>query len=102
MFVSSRSSPITGRATPETLVPVIFSPSTTYSLVAAGRSAAQIFRPKKKETGVTDSVKANLILGGVKMNLAMALCASAIAGVKDRGLCVALDISHLKRGKGIY
>lgn len=78
------------------LVPVIFGPCTTFSLAAAGASAAQIFRPKKTETGVPDSVKANLILGGVKMNLAMALCASAIIGFKDRGLCVALNIFHLK------
>lgn len=94
--------PIAGRVTPETLVPVIFNPSTTYSLAAAGPSAAQILRPKKKETGVTDSVKANLILGGVELNLAMALCASAIVVVKDRGLRLALHIFHFKRGKGIY
>lgn len=76
---------------------IIHTGKLSYSLAAAGPSAAQIFRPKKKETGVTDSVKANLILGGVKMNLAMTLCASAIVAVKDGDLCVALNFFHLKR-----
>lgn len=68
--------------TPESPLQMFFIYLTTFPVPPAGTRAAQVS---------TDNVKPNLILRGVKMNLAVAFSVTPlVAGVENRSLCIAI------------